>query len=149
MEVFEHILSFVNFYGLEECLLVDKTFNDIILGSPKLMNRFVFHIHGYKLKDSELKKITSMKRRYQKIKIQNMDANQLEIAIAGIQEVACKATEVRIHDCAPPVSSPLLPCFPNVVKLELKRFSGSSETLSPTLFPKLKHLKLHYASNVS
>lgn len=149
VEVVENILSFVNFYDLEECLLVDKQFNDVIASSRKLMSRFVLHIKGNNFGNKDLNEIAAMSRRYQKLKIFYLTDNEMENVFAGIQEITCKATEVEIENSGNPHNRQLLPCFPNVTKLIIKDFSGRAETLSPNSFPKLKYLKLFNAGSVS
>lgn len=153
VEVLEHILSFINF-NLRECLLVNKKFKDAILGSPKLMNRFVLKIDGiidrstFNMKN-DLNELANLKRLYRKIKITNLSSKSLDTAIPGIRLAGSEATEVIIYGCGPPERKQLLPCFPNLVKLELSFSKESGETLAPTLFPKLKHLKVDGVENVS
>lgn len=127
---------------------MNKNFNEVISGSRKLISRFILHISGHD-ENQHLEEIATLRRRYQKISFVNMNCSQMKIATAGIEQVGCNATEIFILASDAPKSRQLLPCFPDVVKLELCFISGSIETLSPTLFPKLKHLKLHDAVNVS
>lgn len=113
------------------------------------MRRFFLHINGTNVGDKDVKEIVKLRRLYQKLRIHNMTANQIETNIAAIEEIGCRVLEVKIENCSTTASRQLLPCFPNVVKLEIKNFSGSVESLSPTKFPKLKHLKLQRADNAS
>lgn len=149
VEVVEYIFNFLDLKDLKECSLVNQNFGNVISGSHKLMNCFTLRIHGYNRCDSDLKEISEMGRRFQKIKFLDMVCSKMNIAVAGMEEIGRYATKVIIRYCNAPTITPILPCFPNVVKLELWSFSGSIETISPTLFPKLKHLKLHRSPNVS
>lgn len=126
-----------------------STKNSTMQSSRKLMSCFALNVDGNILCDKNLNGFAAMNRRYQKVKILNMSANQIEINIVGIKEAGRKATEIKIENCALLESMPLLPCFPNVVKLELGGIFGGSETLSPAAFPRLKHLKLSFGCNVS
>lgn len=69
--------------------------------------------------------------------------------MAEMQKIGGNVIEVVLSFCDAPESRQLLSCFPNVVKLSLGHFYGIAETISPTLFPKLKHLQLEYPCNVS
>lgn len=148
VEVIEHIFNFLGVEGLMPCTLVNQHFSKVISGSRKFMSRFTLRINGYLQLDNILKGMATLRRRYQKFSFLNMDHCQMESIIARLDANLKNATEVNIFSSEAPKSRQLLSCFPNVVKLTLGYF-GSTETFSPTMFPKLKHLKLYDGVNVS
>lgn len=143
VEVVENIFIFLDPYSLMSWSLVDKKFNDVIRNSREVMRQFVLHIHGSK----NLEEIATFRRRYQKIKFLHTNLDKIQEAIAAMQEIGCEGTEIEIVNCSLYVSSQLLPCFSNVVRLET--YENRINVLSPTMFPNLKHLKLQQPRDVS
>lgn len=149
IEVVENIFTFIKREDLRECLLVNKIFNEIIIGSWKLMKHLTLFIDGSVRNNYKLKQIATIGRRYEKIKICNLYYQDIEIVDSGLRQIGKVATEVEILFCIVSDTKQLLSCFPNVTKLSLKKFYGSAAIISPTLFPKLKHLRLNSENSVS
>lgn len=109
------------------------------------MKRFILHINGARFWGKEIRQIEAFCRRYLKIRIVHSDDYQIQILIDKLREIGCEGEEVRIDYCAMQGERKLLSCFPNVVKLEIAELSQNDESfepLEPSLFRKLKHLKV-------